>query len=79
MDKIVAWFRAWKEARSEKQAQSDKNTRAQMAISRFNIIDHNDIPVIALDGIIITVPNEKQNGDALIKQLIELRKIYVEG
>lgn len=78
MDKIVEWFRARKKAHNESMARRAQAARANLAVERFNIIDFHGSPVISLDGIVISVPNEKVSGDALIKQLMELRKIYSE-
>lgn len=78
MEKIKDFFKNWRDRAKEKKVNRMREELAQFAKERFNIINYEGTPVITYNGVIITVPDQKLSGDELIRQLMELRRIYVE-
>lgn len=69
----------WKESREKHNAEQRKHIAEDDALHLFNISEHDGMPVILYNHVVISVPEKNVTGDQLIKSMLKLREIYVQS
>ncbi len=79
IDKITSFISKCKSSRAASNAARIKQYAEHDALVRFNISSLEGKPVILYNDVVISVPNEANTSDALIKTMLKLREIYVQS
>lgn len=69
----------WSESRKKRNDEERKRIAEDDALHSFNISEHEGMPVIIYNKVIISVPESKVTGDQLIKTMLKLREIFVKS
>ncbi len=69
----------FKEARAKKNAEERKRIAEDSALQLFNISEHDGMPVILYNHVVVSLPEKDITGDQLIKSMLRLREIYVQS
>ncbi len=79
MEAIKKLISNWKEARKKRSAEQRKEMAQDDALCLFNIGEHEGMPVILYNHVVISVPQKGMTGDQLIQSMLKLREIYVQS
>ena len=66
-----------KESRKKRNDEERKRIAEDDALHSFNISEHEGMPVILYNHVVISVPESNVTGDQLIKTMLKLREIFV--